>query len=91
MFEPNDGDTSELDWRQIGRPMVARWSRRFAHPIAPPDGERMIELRDVAQYMLGIGDRHKRRAWQQVAALLLEAAERDASLDAVRRQTSSRS
>ena len=62
------------------------WSRRFAHPIAPLDGERMIELQDVVTYMLAIGDRNRRRAWQQAAALLLEAAERNGSLDAVRRQ-----
>jgi hypothetical protein len=62
------------------------WSRRLPHSIAPLDGERMVELQDVVSYMLAIGDRHKRRTWQHVAALLLEAAERNGSVDAVRRQ-----
>jgi len=62
------------------------WSRRFAHSITPLDGSRMVELRDVVAYMDAIGDRHHRRAWQRVAALLLEAAERNESVDAVRRQ-----
>jgi hypothetical protein len=42
------------------------WSRRFPHPITPLDGPPLTELRDVAQYMLGIGDRHHRQhgsAW----------------------------
>jgi hypothetical protein len=50
------------------------WSRRFPHPITPLDGERMIELQDVVSYMLAIGDRHHRRAWQHVAALYLRSA-----------------
>ena len=58
------------------------WSRRLPHSVTPLDGERMIELQDVVTY----GDRHKRRAWQHVAALLLDAAERNGSVDAVRRQ-----
>ena len=62
------------------------WSRRFAHPVTPLDGPRLTELRDVAQYMLGIGDRHQRRAWLRAAELLLEAAERNGSLEAVRQQ-----
>ncbi len=66
------------------------WSRRFVHSIAPLDGERMVELQDVVTYMLAIGDRHHRRAWQRGAALLLEAAERNGSVDAVRRQVSLR-
>jgi hypothetical protein len=33
-----------------------------------------------------IGDRHNRRAWQHVAALLLEAAERNGSVAEVRKQ-----
>ena len=37
------------------------WSRRFAHPITPLDGERMIELQDVVTYMLAIGDRNNFR------------------------------
>jgi len=46
----------------------------------------MIELQDVVTYMLAIGDRNMRRAWQRATALQLEAAERNGSLDAVRRQ-----
>jgi hypothetical protein len=61
-------------------------SRRLAHSVTPLDGERMVELQDVVSYMLAIGDRHKRRAWQHVAELLLDAAERDGSVEAVRRQ-----
>jgi hypothetical protein len=56
------------------------------HPITPLDGEHMIELQDVVTYMLAIGDRNMRRAWQRATALQLEAAERNGSLDAVRRQ-----
>jgi hypothetical protein len=55
------------------------WSRRFAASITPLDGSRMVELQDVVSCMLAIGDRHKRRAWQGTAALLLEAAERNGS------------
>jgi hypothetical protein len=62
------------------------WSRRLPHSITPLDGERMVELQDVVQYMLGIGDRVGRRAWQHCAKLLLEAAERNGSVEAVRRQ-----
>jgi hypothetical protein len=62
------------------------WSRRLPHSVTPLDGERLLELRDVVQYMRGIGGRVERRAWQHVAELLLEAAERNGSIDAVRRQ-----
>jgi hypothetical protein len=62
------------------------WSCRFSHSITPLDGGRMIELRGVVAYMDAIGGRHHRRPWQRVTALLLEAAERNGSVDAVRRQ-----
>jgi hypothetical protein len=66
------------------------WSRRLPHSITPLDGPPLTELRDVAQYMLGIGDRHHRRAWQRAAALLLGAAERNGSVDAARGAASAR-
>jgi hypothetical protein len=62
------------------------WSRRLPHSVTPLDGERMVEIQDVVQYMLGIGDRVGRRAWQHAAELLLDAAERNGSVEAVRRQ-----
>jgi hypothetical protein len=52
----------------------------FASAIVPLDGERMNELQDIVSDMLAIGDRHRRRAWQPVAALLLEAAERNGAV-----------
>jgi hypothetical protein len=61
-------------------------SRRLAHSVTPLDGERMVDLQDIVQYMLGIGGRVERRAWQHVAELLLEAAERGGSVEPVRRQ-----
>jgi hypothetical protein len=54
--------------------------RAFASAIVPLDGERMNELQDIVSDMLAIGDRHRRRAWQPVAALLLEAAERNGAV-----------
>jgi hypothetical protein len=71
-----------------GSAMVRKsnWSRRLSHSVTPLDGERMVELQDVVGYMLAIGDRHHRRAWQHVAELLLDAAERNGSVAAVRRQ-----
>jgi hypothetical protein len=40
-----------------GWPMARKvnWSRRFPHPITPIDGERLVTLRDVVDYMHLIG------------------------------------
>ena len=63
------------------------WSRPLPHSITPLDGERMTALRDIVGYMDTIGvDRQNRQAWRHVAELLLEAAERNGSIAAVRKQ-----
>jgi hypothetical protein len=63
------------------------WSRRLPHSITPLDGEPMRTLREVVLYMDTIGPvRQNRRAWRHVAELLLDAAERNGSVTAVREQ-----
>ncbi len=65
----------------------SKWSRKLPHSITPLDGERMVLLRDIVLYMDGIGaDRQNRQAWRHAAELLLDAAERNGSVVAVRKQ-----
>jgi hypothetical protein len=59
----------------------------FKAPVVPLDGEPIKALRDIVRYMDAISEhRQARRAWHRVAELLLDAAERNGSVDAVRRQ-----
>jgi hypothetical protein len=65
----------------------SNWSRRLPHSITRLDGERMTALRDIVGYMDTVGaDRQSRRAWRHVAELLLDAAERNDSVAAARKQ-----
>jgi hypothetical protein len=55
--------------------------------LTPLDGERMTALRDIVAYMDTIcPGRQNRLAWRYAAGLLLDAAERNGSLVAVRSQ-----
>jgi len=63
------------------------WSRRLPHSVTPLDGEAMRTLREVVLYMDGIGTgRQNRPTWRHAAELLLDAAERNGSVPAVRKQ-----
>jgi hypothetical protein len=62
------------------------WSRRLPHSVTPLDGEPMRTLREIVLYMDTIGSRQNRAASRHVAELLLDAAERNGSIAAVRKQ-----
>lgn len=52
------------------------WSRRFDHPIALPDGRKLLTLRDAGQFITGL-PKAKQQAehWQTAAETLLTSAE----------------
>jgi hypothetical protein len=66
---------------------VRRWSAKLSRSKSLRDGTEFETLADAAQFILELHERYQdRNSWKRATELLMEAAERDGSIEAATEQ-----